>query len=178
MDVSWHQSDQAFDKLKQKALELGFTAIGVTDPDVSEHVPFLEAWIDAGFQGTMDWFERNLELRKDPTQLVAGTKRIISVRLDYLPENTDCIEILNDPDKAYVSRYALGRDYHKLMRKRLKQLGDWFSEQIAPHGFRVFSDSAPILEKHLAEKRRIHDVARVLHVLISALQMRSKLLMN
>ena len=152
MDVSWHQSDQAFDKLKQKALELGFTAIGVTDPDVSEHVPFLEAWIDAGFQGTMDWFERNLELRKDPTQLVAGTKRIISVRLDYLPENTDCIKILNDPDKAYVSRYALGRDYHKLMRKRLKQLGDWFSEQIAPHGFRVFSDSAPILEKHLAEK--------------------------
>ena len=80
MDASWHQSDQAFDKLKQKALELGFTAIGVTDPDVSEHVPFLEAWIDAGFQGTMDWFERNLELRKDPTQLVAGTKRIISVR--------------------------------------------------------------------------------------------------
>jgi epoxyqueuosine reductase len=152
MDASWHQSDQAFDKLKQKALELGFTAIGVTDPDVSQHVPFLNAWLDAGFHGTMDWFQRNLELRKDPTQLAAGTQRIISVRLDYLPENTDCIKVLNDPDKAYISRYALGRDYHKLMRKRLKYLGDWFSEQIAPHGFRVFSDSAPILEKHLAEK--------------------------
>ena len=152
MDSSWHQSDQAFDKLRQKAFELGFTAVGVTDPDVSQHVPFLEAWLDAGFQGTMDWFARNLELRKDPTQLVAGTQRIISVRLDYLPKNTECIQILNDPNKAYISRYALGRDYHKLMRKRLKHLGDWFSEQIAPHGFRVFSDSAPILEKHLAEK--------------------------
>ena len=95
----------SFRKLKQKALELGFTAIGVTDPDVSQHVPFLDAWLDAGFHGTMDWFQRNLELRKDPTQLVAGTQRIFQ-SVDYLPENT-LHEILNDPDKAYISRYAL-----------------------------------------------------------------------
>ena len=152
MDASWHQSDQVLDRLREKALELGFTAIGVTDPDVSQHVSFLDNWLESGFHGSMEWLERHLDLRKDPTRLVPGTQRVISVRLDYLPENTDCIGILNDPDMAYISRYALGRDYHKLMRKRLKHLGDWFSGEIAPHGFRVFSDSAPLLEKHLAEK--------------------------
>ena len=152
MDASWHQSDQVLDRLREKALELGFTAIGVTDPDVSQHVSFLEHWLESGFHGSMEWFERHLDLRKDPTQLVPGTQRVISVRLDYLPESIDCNDILNDPDMAYISRYALGRDYHKLMRKRLKHLGDWFSNEIAPHGFRVFSDSAPLLEKHLAEK--------------------------
>jgi len=152
MDDSWHQSNQVLSRLEDKARELGFTSLGITDPDVSNHVSFLDSWLEAGFHGTMEWFERHLELRKDPTRLVEGTKRVISVRLDYLPEHTDCIDILNDPDKVYISRYALGRDYHKLMRKRLKQLGDWFSEEIAPHGFRVFSDSAPILEKHIAEK--------------------------
>jgi len=152
MDGSWHQSDEVLVKLEAKARELGFTSIGVTDPDVSQHVPYLEAWLESGFHGSMEWFERHLDLRKDPTRLVEGTQRIVSVRLDYLPENIECIEILNDPDKAYVSRYALGRDYHKLMRKRLKHLGDWLTDEIQPHGFRVFSDSAPILEKHLAEK--------------------------
>ena len=152
MSKSWHQSDEVLAKLEAKARELGFTSLGITDPDVSEHVPFLDAWLESGFHGSMEWFEQHLELRKDPTRLVEGTQRVISVRLDYLPENTNCLDVLNDADKAYISRYALGRDYHKLMRKRLKRLGDWLTEEIQPHGFRVFSDSAPILEKHLAEK--------------------------
>ena len=152
MDTSWHQSDELLRKLREKAQELGFSAIGITDPSVAEHIPFLEKWLEDNFHASMDWLEKNLALRKDPKQLFHGTKRIISVRLDYLPENTRYVQILNDKDKAYISRYALGRDYHKLLRKRLKKLGDWFSQEIAPHGFRVFADSAPILEKHLAEK--------------------------
>ena len=152
MDTSWHQSDQLLGNLRKKAKELGFSAVGITDSDVSNHVPYLEQWLEDNFHASMEWFERHLHLRKDPSQLVKGTQRIISVRLDYLPENTRCIEILNDHDKAYISRYALGRDYHKLLRKRLKKLGDWITDEITPHGFRVFTDSAPILEKHLAEK--------------------------
>ena len=152
MSKSWHQSDEVLAKLQAKARELGFTSLGITDPNVSKHVPFLDAWLESGFHGSMEWFEQHLELRKDPTRLVEGTQRVISVRLNYLPENTNCLDVLNDADKAYISRYALGRDYHKLMRKRLKHLGDWLTEEIQPHGFRVFSDSAPILEKHLAEK--------------------------
>ena len=152
MDTSLHQSDQLLGKLREKAHELGFSAVGVTDPDVNDHVPHLEKWLEDDFHASMEWFKRHLNLRKDPRLLVKGTQRIISVRLDYLPENSRCIEILNDQDKAYISRYALGRDYHKLLRKRLKKLGDWFTNEIAPHGFRVFTDSAPILEKHLAEK--------------------------
>ena len=152
MDTSWHQSDQLLGNLRKKAKELGFSAVGVASPDVSEHVPYLERWLEDNFHASMEWFERHLDLRKDPRRLVKGTQRVISVRLDYLPENSRCIEILNDHDKAYISRYALGRDYHKLLRKRLKKLGDWFADEINPHGFRVFTDSAPILEKHLAEK--------------------------
>jgi epoxyqueuosine reductase len=85
MDGSWHQSDEVLAKLEAKARELGFTSIGVTDPDVSEHVPYLDAWLESGFHGSMEWFERHLDLRKDPTGLVEGTQRIISVRLYYLP---------------------------------------------------------------------------------------------
>ena len=149
MSKSWHQSEEVLAKLEAKARELGFTSLGITDPNVSEHVPFLDAWLESGFHGSMEWFEQHLELRKDPTRLVEGTQSVISVRLDNLPENTNCLDVLNDADKAYISRYALGRDYHKLMRKRLKRLGDWLTEEIQPHRFRVFSDSAPVLEKHL-----------------------------
>jgi|TARA_B110000305_G_scaffold60086_1_gene66628 epoxyqueuosine reductase len=152
MNASGHHSTKVLDELKNKAKTLGFSRVGITDTDVSAHSPHLTRWLDDGFEGSMEWFHQNLELRHDPKKLVPGTQRVISVALDYLPPNTNCIRILNDPEKAYISRYALGRDYHKLLRKRLKKLATWFREAIAPHGFRVFTDSAPILEKHLAEK--------------------------
>ena len=115
-------------KLEAKAYELGFTSLGITDTNVSEHVSFLETWLESGFHGSMKWLEQHLDLRKDPTRLVGAHKSDFrSARL--FAENTNCIDILNDPDKAYISRYALGRDYHKLMRKRLRHLGDWLTEK-------------------------------------------------
>ncbi len=152
MTDSWHHSDTLLRQLDEQARLLGFSKIGITDPDVSAHTGFLDHWLAQGFEATMDWFHRHLELRRDPTALQPGTRRVISVALDYLPENTDCIEVLNNPDAAYISRYALGRDYHKLLRKRLKHLADWLGDTVGEHGYRVFTDSAPILEKHLAEK--------------------------
>ena len=152
MTDSWHHSDTLLRQLDEQARLLGFSKIGITDPDVSAHTGFLDHWLAQGFEATMDWFHRHLELRRDPTALQPGTRRVISVALDYLPENTDCIEVLNNPDVAYISRYALGRDYHKLLRKRLKHLADWLGDTVGEHGYRVFTDSAPILEKHLAEK--------------------------
>ena len=152
MDSTLHQSDKLIDQLTRRARELGFSYLGVTDPDVSKHVPFLDKWVKDGFQASMKWFDRHRNLRREPTALVPGTKRIVSVTLDYLPPGTDCLSVLNDPETAYISRYALGRDYHKLLRKRLKFLAEWFQTEVTPHGFRVFSDSAPVLEKHLAEK--------------------------
>ena len=111
----------------------------------------------------MKWFEQHLDLRKDPTRLVKGTQRVISVRLDYLPENTNCIDVLND-DKAYISRYALGRDCHKLMRKHLKHLGDWLTEEISAAWFEYFG-FCPILEKHLAKPASMD---RQTHIIIIA----------
>jgi Uncharacterized Fe-S protein len=113
MTDSWHHSDTLLRQLDEQARLLGFSKIGITDPDVSAHTGFLDHWLAQGFEATMDWFHRHLELRRDPTALQPGTRRVISVALDYLPENTDCIEVLNNPDAAYISRYALGRDYHK-----------------------------------------------------------------
>lgn len=152
MDSTWHQSDQLFEQLKKHARKLGFSNLGITDPDVSAHYNYLDNWLEDGFQASMNWMDRYRDLRVDPTSLFPGTRRIISVTLDYLPPGTECITVLNDAESAYISRYALGRDYHKLLRKRLKSLGNWFNDTIHPHGFRVFTDSAPILEKHLAEK--------------------------
>lgn len=152
MESSWHHSETVLAQLEQQAKRLGFSKIGITDPDVSAHTNHLENWLANGYEAGMEWFHRHKALRKDPNLLHPGTQRVISVALDYLPENVECIEILNEPDLAYISRYALGRDYHKLLRKRLKSLAEWLTDAVGPHGFRVFADSAPLLEKHLAEK--------------------------
>lgn len=152
MDASWHQSSEVLVSLRAEATRLGFAKVGITDADVSEHVPFLRRWLADGHQGSMQWMQTHQGLREDPRALQPNTERVISVALDYKPEAMDDWAVLNDPNLAYISRYALGRDYHKLFRKRLNQLSSWLAETIAPHGYRVFSDSAPILEKHLAEK--------------------------
>lgn len=134
--------------------ELGFQQIGVTDVDLSAHAPHVRAWLEKGFQGTMRYLERNLEKRLHPEQLELHTCRVITARMDYLTDGPGHRETLEDPDRAYVSRYALGRDYHKLIRGRLATLArriDAAAERFEGR-YRAFTDSAPVLEKALAEK--------------------------
>lgn len=139
--------------IKNHALELGFQAAGVTDTDLFVAEGHLQRWLAAGFQGEMTYMERHGTRRSRPRELVAGTVRIVSVRMDYSPaRTTDAMTVLEDSSLAYISRYALGRDYHKLMRKRLQKLADFMTTLAGPCGYRVFVDSAPVLEKALAEK--------------------------
>ncbi|HEY5646099.1 MAG TPA: tRNA epoxyqueuosine(34) reductase QueG [Pseudomonadales bacterium] len=136
------------------ALELGFQAIGVTDVDLSAHEPAVRDWLERGFHGGMDYLERNLDKRLHPEQLHPGTCRIISARMDYFRPDTQPITVLESPTLGYVSRYALGRDYHKTLRRRLARLGERITEAAAgiDHRFRAFTDSAPVLEKALGER--------------------------
>lgn len=135
--------------LKQEARKLGFADLKITGVDLSAERAAYEQWLAQGYQGSMSYLARNLEKRFDPTQLVAGTQSILSVRMDYLP-NVETHTALNHLERAYIARYALGRDYHKLMRQRLKQLALWLTEQIGPFGYRAFADSAPVLERAIA----------------------------
>ncbi len=140
-------------RIGQWSRDLGFQAFGVADTELDEHGNRLEAWLAKGFHGEMEYMERHGAMRYQPDQLVAGTTRIISVRMDYMPPDVaPWDDVLEQPSKAYVSRYALGRDYHKLMRKRLVKLGDKIRNEIGPFGYRAFVDSAPVLEKAVAQK--------------------------
>lgn len=135
------------------ARELGFSACGITDIKLEHYEQRLLKWLKDDFHGEMAWMESHGTRRSRPDELEPGTRSVISVRLDYLPEEIgSAINVLNSPDKAYVSRYALGRDYHKMMRKRLQSLAVRIREEIGEFGFRAFVDSAPVLEKALAEK--------------------------
>ena len=140
-------------KIKNWAKDLGFQGMGITDTDLSHAEETFQHWIEAGFHGSMEYMNRHGTKRTRPRELVPGTLRVISVRMDYLPEPMLSMEEnLADPDRAYVSRYAVGRDYHKLIRKRLQRLARDIEAQVGPHGYRVFCDSAPVLEKPLAQK--------------------------
>jgi len=133
--------------------ELGFQQLGIADIDLSEHENHLDRWLANGFHGEMDYMHKHGSKRSHPEQLVDNTCRVISVRMDYLPPDcTSSDEVLSNPELGFISRYALGRDYHKVMRKRLQQLSDRIKKQIGDFGYRVFVDSAPVLEKALAEK--------------------------
>lgn len=133
--------------------ELGFQQVGITDTELSLAEARFNDWLQKGFHGEMSYMARHGNKRSRPAELEPGTRRIISVRLDYLPEPTrKSREILESPAQAFISRYALGRDYHKLMRKRLQQLAQKISGEIGDFGYRVYVDSAPVLEKPLAEK--------------------------
>lgn len=131
---------------------LGFQQVGITDTNLHVYEQRFNEWIEQGMHGEMHYLARNGELRREPSAMHPGTMRVISARMDYLPPDTECMRVLNNENLAYVSRYALGRDYHRLMRKRLARLAEKISEEIIDHQFRVFSDSAPVLEKPLAEK--------------------------
>ncbi|MCC6172297.1 MAG: tRNA epoxyqueuosine(34) reductase QueG, partial [Gammaproteobacteria bacterium] len=133
------------------ARALGFTALGVADVELAVDEARLEAWLEAGMHGEMDYMQRHGRRRSRPAELIPGTLRVISVGMDYRPaEAADAAAVLADPALGYVSRYALGRDYHKVMRPALQRLADRIAERIGPFGHRVFVDSAPVLEKPLA----------------------------
>jgi epoxyqueuosine reductase len=132
---------------------LGFQQVGISDIDLSLAEQRLRDWLDAGFHGEMAYMSRHGTRRTRPDELLPGTRRVISVRMDYLPEGrADVQSQLEDPSAAFVSRYALGRDYHKVLRNRLQKLTSHIESVAGPHGYRVFTDSAPVMEKPLAEK--------------------------
>ena len=143
-------------QIKQWGQQLGFQQVGITDTDLADAETHLENWLNKKFHGEMDYMHRHGRKRSRPELLHPGTLRIISVRMDYLPEPISASNLqLTDSSSAYISRYALGRDYHKLMRNRLQKLADKIcteTDTLQSNNLRAFVDSAPVLEKAIAEK--------------------------
>ncbi|WP_373020910.1 tRNA epoxyqueuosine(34) reductase QueG [Thiomicrorhabdus sp.] len=140
-------------KIKQWGFELGFADVGISETDLSEYETHYFNWIGENFHGEMEYMARHGNKRTRPAELEPGTLSVISVRLNYLDLNARSpFEQLHDPEQAYISRYALGKDYHKLVRKRLQQLAEKISQEIPDFRYRAFCDSAPVLERPLAQK--------------------------
>lgn len=127
---------------------LGFAAIGIARADPGEAVGRLRAWLAEGMHGSMDYMARHAELRAKPAELQPGTLSVVSTALDYLPHATT----VDDPTRAAISRYAQGRDYHKVVRTRLQKLANAMTDIVGPFGYRVFSDSAPVMEVEFARQ--------------------------
>ena len=143
--------NEAKRELKARALALGFGELGVTRIEIPDDERNLLRWLEAGFHGDMGYMQRHGTLRSRPQELAPGTVRVVSVRMDYWPADAAAAdETLADGMLGYVSRYALGRDYHKIMRRALAKLAEEMSHTIGPFGYRVCVDSAPVLEKALA----------------------------
>ncbi|MFQ5994226.1 MAG: tRNA epoxyqueuosine(34) reductase QueG [Acidiferrobacterales bacterium] len=152
--------------IKHWGHELGFQGIGVSDIELSEAEMRLLAWLDAGRHGDMHYMAAHGTRRSRPRELMEDTLRVVSVRMDYLPSGaTDTEHVLSDPRLAFISRYALGRDYHKVLRGRLKQLATCIERAAGGHQYRVFTDSAPVLEKALAEKAGLGWIGKHTNVL-------------
>ncbi len=125
--------------------------VGIAGVELAEDEAHLVNWLDAGFHGEMDYMARHGTQRSRPHDLAPGTVRVIAARMDYAPPGIEnAWDVLSDDGRAYVSRYALGRDYHKILRHRLQKLADRIGDVTGPFGYRVFTDSAPVLEKALA----------------------------
>lgn len=139
-------------RIKSWALELGFQQLGITHTDLATAETRLNAWLAAGLHGELDYMAKHGSKRSRPAELWPGTCRVLSVRMDYLDADiATAARRLADRDHAYIARYALGRDYHKTLRKRLQKLADRIAAEVQPHNYRVFTDSAPVMEKPLAE---------------------------
>ncbi|WGK56805.1 tRNA epoxyqueuosine(34) reductase QueG [Pantoea sp. SS70] len=143
---------QLAEQIKQWGRDLGFQQVGICDTDLSAEEPKLQAWLDKQYHGEMDWMARHGMMRARPHELLPGTLRVISVRMNYLPAKAAFASTLKNPQLGYVSRYALGRDYHKVLRNRLKKLGEMIQAHCGELNFRPFVDSAPILERPIAAK--------------------------
>src|SRR5690606_37024665 len=137
-------------RIKTLAREAGFQRCGVAGVELGQDEAFLRDWLAQGLYGSMEWMARHGDKRSRPQELVPGTLRVISVGLDYGQDPDAAWRTLEDGERAYVARYALGRDYHKLMRNRLQKLAERVADEIGPFGHRVFVDSAPVLERALA----------------------------
>ncbi len=137
--------------IRRWGAELGFQQIAITDTDLAQHGAHLQQWLRDNFHGEMAYMADHGAMRWTPPELLPGTLRVISARMDYLPGADNPQAILDDPARAYISRYALGRDYHKVMRKKLATLADRINE-VAGHSYRALVDSAPVLERALAQK--------------------------
>jgi len=149
-DIDWQH---LADDIKSFGQNLGFQQVGISDIDLRTSEQYLEQWLKENRHGDMEWMARHGNKRTRPQELVSNTLSIISVRMDYLPPDTRQMqEVLGTPEDAYISRYALGRDYHKLLRKRLQRLANEVKRKAGEFGYRVFVDSAPVMEKPLAEK--------------------------
>jgi epoxyqueuosine reductase len=138
--------------IKKWGVEFGFQEIGFTDIDLSKYEHHLKEWIDRNYHGAMSYMAENHDKRCHPEQLVPGTIRVVCVRMDYALDSENSLDSMQNTGKAYVSRYARGRDYHKLIRKRLQKLARKIQDVAGPFGYRAFVDSAPVLERALAEK--------------------------
>ena len=137
--------------IKRWGIELGFQAVGIADADLSAAEPRLLEWLGRGWHGEMEYMARHGALRARPTELKPGTLRVISCRMDYLNDE----KAVDDPVKANIARYARGRDYHKVLRDRLQKLCDRIRAEIGEFGYRVFTDSAPVMEVELAARAGI-----------------------
>ena len=152
-DISW---------LKREAIDLGFGDIRVSDTDLSVAGPRLKEWLDAGRHGDMNYMRERAHLRLNPQELQPGTVRVLTVRMDYLPDTSEMRQAVDwrnkeiarwdEPSQAVVAMYARGRDYHKVLRQRLQSLADVIEKKIGPFGYRVFVDSGPVMEVELANK--------------------------
>ncbi|MHB8533884.1 MAG: tRNA epoxyqueuosine(34) reductase QueG [Sulfuricaulis sp.] len=139
--------------IKAWGRELGFQRIGIADTELGAAESYLLNWLDRGRHGEMSYMKSHGTRRSQPQEILSGTVRVISARLDYLPDQAaDSEAVMRDPQRGFISRYALGRDYHKLLRTRLHKLATRIESCVGPFQYRAFSDSAPVLEKALAEK--------------------------
>jgi epoxyqueuosine reductase len=148
------------------ARSLGFQQLGVSDIDLSAAEDQLQQWLARGFHGEMEFMQRHGSLRTHPEELMPGTIRVITARMDYWPETaSDAWQVMGESELGFISRYALGRDYHKLIRKRLLRLSQRIEEAVGAMGYRVFTDSAPVMEKALAQKSGLGWIGKHTNVL-------------
>jgi epoxyqueuosine reductase len=141
------------EKIKTWARELGFEQTGIADCNLADAEQRLKDWLELGYHGDMDFMAAHGTRRTRPAELVAGTRCVISVRMNYMPDEVKPAQsVLDDSGSAYVARYAMGRDYHKVLRNRLEKLARRIREAVGDFGYRVFTDSAPVMEVELATK--------------------------
>lgn len=153
--LSSEQLTELARKVHLWAAEAGFQECGIVDPDLKEDAARLQAWLEKQHHGEMSYLAAHADKRRNPYLLVPESCRIISVRMDYTPPALSSLKVLNSPEKAYIARYTLGRDYHKMMRKRLTQLGKRIAEAAGEMGYRAFVDSAPVMERPIAQQAGI-----------------------
>jgi epoxyqueuosine reductase len=153
MDATRPSPERLKEALTEVALSLGFDDLRVAAPDLHQASARLREWLDQGFHGDMEWLQRHAALRANPAALHPGTVRVVSVRMPYLPESPGEQPALTaSADKPTISRYALGRDYHAVLRQRLQQLASRLEALAGPFRYRVFTDSAPVMEVEIARQ--------------------------